>query len=116
MMGDYSSPMEITVDDFNEFVTLAFGGPCDFNTMMDVPDNTVGWRASTFKYTVDGKNSRNWPGAPEYSEMEQRVLKGEYPRFGTWTILNLLCRLGYIVPGYYQIVQPVKSAEPLLSQ
>jgi len=38
--------------------------------------------------------------------MEERVLRGDYPNHSGWTVLSMLCRLGYISPGHYQIMLP----------
>lgn len=101
MVGSASNPLQIPAADFNEFVTLVFGTSFEFDKVMDLKAIKVA-KDSMFIYHVD--DGRYRINKDSWNDMEVRVMHGDYPRFSVWTVLSVLCRLGYIAPGHYRIV------------
>lgn len=112
MVGTNENPVKIPVADFNEFATLVFDSPFDFMAVM----NCEGWENGSFclfKFYVDDWSKREDPNT--FGPMEVRVMNGQYPMHSAWTVLSLMCKLGYIAKGYYQIILPEKT-EPEKSE
>ncbi len=101
MVGTNENPVLVPVADINEFATLAFGAPFDFCKVMDIPNHKGKLTVAMFRFFVDDRTRGATLGV-----MEERVMRGDYPNYSGWTVLSLLCRMGYILAGHYQIVLP----------
>ncbi len=109
MVGSNDKPVLIPVANLNEFATLVFGAEFDFCKVMNTPQFKGTSCLAMFRFFVDDRRSHG----EVYGPMEKRVLVGDYPNHSGWTVLSLLCRLGYIATGHYQIVLPDEPEQQL---